>query len=218
MGAVFFHLLLAMAVSLDGFGVGITYGLRRIRIPWMSILIIGCCSGGVAGLSMQLGRFGAMWIPPRVTSVAGALILVVMGLYTLMQVKHSQPSPSQQLKKESTLERTHIVSFELRSLGLVIQILKSPITADRDDSGVINAKEALWLGIALSLDAFGVGLGAALLGFSPWTAAGAIALMSVLFLAGGMMIGFRFPGKTFFSAGAYVPGILLILMGILRFF
>ncbi|WP_372636321.1 manganese efflux pump, partial [Cohnella sp.] len=38
-------LLLALAVSLDGFGVGVTYGLRGIRVPWVSIAIIAACSG-----------------------------------------------------------------------------------------------------------------------------------------------------------------------------
>ncbi|SDW95618.1 putative sporulation protein YtaF [Marininema mesophilum] len=213
MGAVFFHILLAMAVSLDSFGVGVTYGLRRIRIHWVSILIIGCCSGGVAGLSMQLGRIGAMWIPPSITSGVGATILVFMGLYTLVQVRQSHSSQS---NKELTTP-VRVFSFELRKFGIVIQILKSPIAADRDDSGVISSGEAVWLGMALSLDAFGVGLGAALLGFSPWMAAGTIALMSVLFLAMGMRIGFRFRGWAFFSAGAYIPGILLIVMGVIRF-
>jgi putative Mn2+ efflux pump MntP len=38
-------LILAFAVSLDGFGVGVMYGLRKIRIPLVSIGIISLWSG-----------------------------------------------------------------------------------------------------------------------------------------------------------------------------
>ena len=34
-------LLLIIAVSLDSFGVGISYGLRRIKIPLAGLLITG---------------------------------------------------------------------------------------------------------------------------------------------------------------------------------
>ena len=50
-------LALALAVSLDGFGVGVTYGLRGIRIPLASIAIIAVCSGAVIWLSMLAGGF-----------------------------------------------------------------------------------------------------------------------------------------------------------------
>lgn len=42
---LFSLLLLAFALSLDGFGVGITYGLRKMKIPLLSVLIISLCSG-----------------------------------------------------------------------------------------------------------------------------------------------------------------------------
>lgn len=65
-----------------------------------------------------------------------------------------------------------------------------------DNSGSISAQEAMWLGIALSLDAFGAGLGAALLGFPTlWTAL-IIALFSGAFLSLGMKVGLRFSGSA----------------------
>lgn len=45
--------VLAFALSLDSFGVGMTYGLRRVRIPIFSIVIISICSGMFIWLSMQ---------------------------------------------------------------------------------------------------------------------------------------------------------------------
>ena len=48
-------LILAFAVSLDGFGVGVMYGLRKIRIPFLSIGIISLWSGAIIFISMQIG-------------------------------------------------------------------------------------------------------------------------------------------------------------------
>ena len=48
-----------------------------------------------------------------------------------------------------------IFNFEIKSLGVVINILQKPTEVDFDNSGTINGVEALVLGIALSLDAFG---------------------------------------------------------------
>ena len=44
-------LLLALAVSLDSCGVGMTYGMRKVSIPVRSILIIAGCSA----LSLAFG-------------------------------------------------------------------------------------------------------------------------------------------------------------------
>ena len=49
----------------------------------------------------------------------------------------------------------------------MIQILRKPTVADFDKSGTISAGEALLLGIALSVDSFGAGIGASLLGMHP---------------------------------------------------
>ena len=38
-------ILLAIGVSLDSFGVGVAYGVNKIRVPRLSLLIIMLCSG-----------------------------------------------------------------------------------------------------------------------------------------------------------------------------
>lgn len=50
-------LLLALAVSLDSFSVGFTYGLRKMKIPLKAIIVIAFCSGTVMFISMLIGSF-----------------------------------------------------------------------------------------------------------------------------------------------------------------
>lgn len=76
--------------------------------------------------------------------------------------------------------------------------------------------EAMILGIALSLDAFGAGLGAALLGFSPWSTSLMIAVFSGTFLLMGMKTGLRLSGSYWMKHAAALPAILLIVMGIMK--
>lgn len=216
--------LLAFAVSLDSFGVGITYGLRQVKIPLLSIAIISALSGVVIGISMQVGVLLAHFVSPTIASVVGAIILIVMGLWSLIQMlvqkekdQVLEPVKVNKVEKSSRppMER-QVFSLEIRKFGLVIQILRTPSSADVDESGSISGYEAMWLGIALSLDAFGAGLGAALLGFSPLSTSLVIALFSGSFLVLGMNAGFRFATKSWTRHMTALPALMLIIMGIMK--
>lgn len=243
---LFSLLLLAFALSLDGFGVGITYGLRKMKIPLLSILIISLCSGIVIGVSMQVGVLLAKVVSPDAASIIGAVILVLMGCWSLIQMLTQKERSPQDEEQEAALEqsagitasgleteaaaltelpadageagpqKSAVFSLELRHLGVVIQILRTPSSADMDASGSISSMEAMILGIALSLDAFGAGLGAALLGFSPvWTSL-MIALFSGTFLLLGMKTGLKLSGSFWMKHAAALPALLLIAMGIMK--
>ncbi|UPK45861.1 manganese efflux pump [Paenibacillus pabuli] len=253
-------LALALALSLDGFGVGITYGLRRTKIPLLSIVVISICSGLVIALSMQVGVLLSHVVSPDVASIVGAVILIGIGAWSLLQLirkrgkeqqetdngvsdrtvaaegsesgpilSGTQASHEAQSKGRNqvlalelepsasggSLERM-VFTLELRKLGVVIQILRSPSKADMDNSGSISVQEAMWLGIALSLDAFGAGLGAALLGFPTlWTAL-VIALFSGAFLSLGMKVGLRFAALRWMKRLSVLPALLLMIMGIMK--
>lgn len=202
--------LLALAVSLDSFGAGLTYGMKSIKIPFRSIMIIAICSAVTFLLSMLLGFTLEQFITKKTGEVLGGLILLGIGVYSLWQVFLPE---KENIKKEPK----NIVLFEIKSLGIVIHILKKPVMADIDKSGSITGWEAVLLGIALSLDAFGAGIGAALIDLSPLLTTTSIAVMSALFLWGGMALGFYFFNKTnWMKRLSILPGILLIVMGLLR--
>ncbi|MFC7680972.1 MntP/YtaF family protein [Paenibacillus sp. GCM10028914] len=221
-----------MALSLDSFGAGVTYGLRKTKIPLLSVFIISVCSGLVLGISMQAGALLQRVFSPSIASMLGAIILIALGGWSVIQHIRSsreqvgEPEQIPQLIRkteltehvEGTGEQRHtaVFSLEIRKLGLVIQILRSPSRADMDDSGSISSWEAMWLGIALSLDAFGAGLGAAMLGFSPLLTAGVVALFSGVFLVLGMRTGFRVASKGGMRYISYLPALLLIFMGIMK--
>jgi putative sporulation protein YtaF len=202
--------LLALAVSLDSFGAGLTYGMKSIKIPFRSILIIAICSAVTFLFSMFLGFTLEQFITQKTGEVLGGLILLGIGIYSLWQVFLPE-------KENIDTEPKNLVLFEIKSLGIVIHILKKPVMADIDKSGSITGWEAVLLGIALSLDAFGAGIGAALIDLSPLLTTVSIVVMSTLFLWGGMALGLYFFNKTnWMKRLSVLPGILLIVMGLLR--
>ncbi|WP_088547569.1 sporulation membrane protein YtaF [Paenibacillus aquistagni] len=226
-------LILAFALSLDSFGVGLTYGMRRLRIPWLSVLIISICSGLVIFASMHVGALFIHWFSDRAASILGALILIGIGIWAMVQffqsqdtagsvditLEHESKHDSQALEQSSPEPQVQqILKIQLKRIGIIIQILRTPDAADMDRSGTISAQEAAWLGVALSLDAFGAGIGAALLGYSPiWTAL-IIAIFSGTFLQLGIRIGITFGQWRWLKRLSFLPGCLLIIIGIMKLF
>ncbi|PHA00710.1 sporulation membrane protein YtaF [Bacillus pseudomycoides] len=200
-------ILLAFTLSLDSCSVGLTYGLRNVRIPLKSIIVIAICSAVVMILSMGIGHMIAQVFSPVLATRIGGLVLVAIGAWVLYQFFQSD-------KKEEAPQEEKVWNLEIASLGLVIQILRKPTVADFDKSGTISGVEALLLGMALSLDSFGAGIGASLLGYSPFTMAGLVAVMSSLFLFIGMKAGTVLSNMRWLQKFTFLPGILLIIIGI----
>ena len=195
--------LLAFAVSLDSFGVGLTYGLRKIRIPLRSIFIIACCSAAMIFLATGVAHSIMWFMSPRLAEGLGGFILIALGTWALYQCSATK------VKKRSR-------TLDLKRFGLVTQILRKPATADMDRSGIISATEALILGVALSLDAFGAGMGAALMGYPPWLSAVLMGTMSSLFVYLGMKFGSMFSSARWINQFSYWPGIILITFGLCK--
>ncbi|GAA4835144.1 sporulation membrane protein YtaF [Paenibacillus vulneris] len=221
-------LILALAVSLDGFGVGVMYGLRKIRMPLLSVAIISCCSGFIIYLAMQIGVFISQFVDPVFARAIGGVILIGIGIWAVYQVmmekkdadngdsRDSSGVPVRTAGGNSVPTTREVLNIELKRFGLVIQILRTPSIADMDRSGNISPYEALLLGIALSLDAFGAGIGAALIGFAPLLTSAVIALASGTFLATGLRIGYKYSDMSWLRRLSVFPGCILIIMGIMK--
>ncbi len=201
-------LFLVIAVSLDGFGVGVTYGMRQIRVPLFALCIIMCCSGIVVLLSMTIGNMLHALISPGIAAMIGGIILIMLGCFSLINVICSR-------KKDSNIEYHDSDARKIKQLKTV---LTTPDEADLDSSGVISAGEALLLGIALALDAFGAGLAAAIIGYSPIMTAVLVAFMSGLFVFCGMRLGMALAKNTHMQKMTFIPPVLLILLGVYNLF
>lgn len=161
--------------------------------------------------AMEVGKYAARVLNPDIAGKLGGIVLVIIGIWVLIQFfRPTKPKNPKQYEKT-------LLNFEIKSLGVVIHILKKPLDADFDNSGIITGFEAFILGMALSLDAFGAGIGAALIGFSPALTATTVAFMSCLFLTIGITFGKLFAKVEWVQKLTFLPGVLLIIIGILKF-
>ena len=166
-------ILLAFTLSLDSCSVGLTYGFKRKNSTKINYNYRNVFSGCYA-------CFNGNWTYDReniFTCYRNAYRWACsywnrdLGIISIFRSE----------KKEESKQEEKVWKLEIASLGLVIQILRKPTVADFDKSGTISAGEALLLGIALSVDSFGAGIGASLLGYAPAMMAILVAVMSSLF-------------------------------------
>ena len=192
--------LLVIAVSLDGLGVGISYGIQKTRIPLLPIAIIMCCSGFMVFISMTIGDALKRFINPGLSENLGALILIGIGCFTLAKLVQAN-------NDQSTEPETSTVITEVK------KVFRSPQKADLDHSGTISKQEAILLGMALALDAFGAGFAASLLHYSVMLTAVLVATMSGMFLFIGLKLGYFLSKKGEKKFLSFFPSLLLIGIG-----
>ncbi|WP_199426782.1 sporulation membrane protein YtaF [Thermaerobacillus caldiproteolyticus] len=212
-------LMLALAVSLDSLSVGITYGLRKMKFPFRSIMVIALLSGIMLLFSMYVGTFLVLVLPVQVERWAAAFILIALGVWAIYNVVRKQEDEDESVEQRLIPPaRTRIWRLRLNRFGIVIQILKRPSMADLDGSGTISMKEAMLIGIALSMDAFGAGLSASFLGYSPIVLAVLVSIMNIVFIRFGLRTGYKFSKIKVMKKATMIPGTILICLGIAKIF
>ncbi|MEQ8201199.1 MAG: sporulation membrane protein YtaF [Syntrophomonadaceae bacterium] len=200
--------LFALAVSADGFAVGLAYGFRKIKIPLLSLLVICAASASSVTAAMLLGRGLSSLLSPVLASRLGALTLIGIGLFFLLQ------SLRQQISSIEENGFNPLLSFKIRPLGIIIQILREPSSADFDHSGEIGSREALFLGLALAMDAFGAGIGIAMAGYNILFTAIAVGMVKFLLVGGGLLLGRTVARESWQGLPTALTALILLAIGI----
>lgn len=204
-------IILSVALSIDGFGAGVSLGMRGMKIPFKSIVVISSCSAVSLGVAMLIGDFISQYVSQGAAAKTGGIILILLGIWFIFQYFKKEKDTVEIQSKEKM-----IFNYEIKSIGVVISILQKPTDVDFDKSGSVNGVEALVLGIALSLDAFGAGIGAAMIGISPLILALSIGFMSSVFIWSGLESGKLLSKSKLVRNLSFLPGVLLIIIGLLK--
>lgn len=211
-------LLMAVALSLDGLGVGLAYGLRRIRLPLSSLIVIALCTVFAMGISMLFGSWVTLWLRFILARSLGASILLALGIFQLARAiwNRKQETFPQAVPAIAVVHPINVpkpvFKVQLNFLGLVIQVLRTPHIADVDGSGGISLRESLLLGSALAMDAFASGIGAAMAGMT-LSVIGIVALTQIIMLRLGQKMAGKIP-DNWTAKAEYLPGAVLILIGL----
>ncbi|MFF2479837.1 manganese efflux pump [Paenibacillus sp. NPDC058071] len=189
---------LTFSSSIDNLGVGLSYGIRNIRIRVFSNLLIAV----ICFLFSVFGIYFGMWIskllPGILPVILGAFVLVIIGIRIILLAAPRKNTSGAAAGEQET-------------------------AAGREASATtIGWGESVMLGIALSANALTNGLGAGLLGLSPLLISLLAAAGSFITVWSGVAFGVRLAhvriGKyTLGQFGTLISGVLLLVVAAMAF-
>lgn len=198
-------LLLVIAVCIDAFATSISYGISKIKIPFISALIISITGTGFLACSLFFARILSEFINPQVCIIVSVTLLIALGVINLFQ-----NTIKSYLKKHKGRKN---VSFSLFDVSFVIDIILDDTKADADNSKHLSSCEAFGLAIALSIDSLATGFS---VGLSIQNILVPIALslaVGLLAIIVGCMIGQRISRKTSVNL-SWISGVMLIVLAV----
>ncbi|MGL4790232.1 MAG: sporulation membrane protein YtaF [Anaerotignaceae bacterium] len=204
-------IILALALSIDAFGAGLSLGVRNISISHPAKIIVFFQSVAITFLALLLGDTLKNILPSFLADYLGTFLLVTLGIWIIYNSKKkAKPKVSPKIVNKE-------IKIFIKHFGITIQIAKTPQSCDLDNSATIDTFEAIYLGFALSIDAFGAVTGAGLMGgftnILPFlTAIIQIALLTLGTKTGKSLKSICSINNSMWSS---LSGGLLIIMGII---
>lgn len=248
--------LFAIAVSVDGFLVGVAQGMRGIKVPVATLIVINIVSAVVVFLSLGSGKYVAGRLSPQVAKFIGSGILIALGALMLKplsglerrnlescessgnwatkddakdvrRIMETSPNIGKsmgrsiggimgRITKVNTVSNKTAASKIARTLMMILKFLSEPATADLDASGTLTPDEGFLLGIALAIDALGVGFGAGMAGISSRLTPVVAGVTQGMFVSLGLVLGRRMRDVVPSHILERAPGGILILLGAMR--
>ncbi len=205
---------LAISLSIDALGTGLSYSVRGIVIPFFAKFIMSILAYLFSSLSLFAGIALSNILPDNFAKIIGVSILCLMGLWIIFQsyIKKEEKEPKAKSKKR-------IFSFFIKSMGITINIIRNPQSGDLNGSSYIEPIEAVYIGIALSVDSLGAGVGAGLMGLNNLFIPLTVAVMQYIFITFGSWIGTKLAKlKLSPKIWVFVSGSVLIMLGFIRLF
>ncbi|WP_223068891.1 sporulation membrane protein YtaF [Paenibacillus caui] len=191
-------LAIGLASNLDNAGVGIAYGVRKIRIPWYSNLTVALISFLGTLLSGAFGSILAFWIEPWISHAIGSAVIIAVGLWVLLQAFKERGT-------EEVLPET---------AGHFSRLLRNPEEADKDSSKSISFSESILLGTALAMNALAGGFNAGVTQLNIVLTSLSVGVFSYLLFALSSWFGEKYAAEKLGSRATVISGVLLIVIGV----
>lgn len=194
-------LLFCISFNLDNIAIGIAYGIKKIKLGFFSNLLIAFITTIGTFLSMCISKQILNFIPLNVASIIGALIIILLGLYFLIQ---------------SIIDLYGNENLKLLTIKNSKNMIEYASKTDKDKSNYIDRKEAISVALGLSFNNIGMGIIASATGINLFLATFFTFIFSITFLSFGIYIGNKFIGKILGKFAPLISGILLIILGIIE--
>lgn len=156
-------------------------------------------------VSMLLGEGVKKLVPVHYLTLPGGLLLVALGLYVIVQNLRDGKAAATKDSEEASRP----------VLKKMASLLRKPEEADLDHSGALSGREALLLGLALAVDAFAAGFGAAMVGSPLLITVLAVGLTKMTLVPLGVLLGNLASRGINIRCASFGGGGILIFVGIM---
>ena len=183
-------LLIAAVSNLDNLGAGVAFGIRGKRINAVANLTVAGITMFATAAALTGGHLLSKVLPSAMTGWLGPLIIIAIGIATV-RTPAQTPRP-----RDSAIaprgDRCH----------------------PPDVDGVMSRQEAIVLGVALSVNNLGTGVGAGVSGIPALATTVSAGLLSLACVGGGSLFGRVFGRLVLGRDAPAIAGILLLALGL----
>ena len=179
-------LLFSISANIDAFVVGLSFGIKKQRIPLLTNLLISLITFLGTLLSLWIGLRAAAFIPPAASQIAGSTLLILLGLYYCFKYFFDK------------LHRKKKGSDSLRA----------------QSESVLTGKEAAALGLTLTVNNAGMGIGASFAGIHFLLTSFLTLFFCGFLLITGNRIGTRFAPGFLARQADLMSGAIIVVLGV----
>ena len=189
-------LLFALSANIDSFIVGMSYGIKKSDISLLKSTIISLVTliGTIAAILMgtQISQF----LPASSTLGIGCALLIGLGLYYILKALFG------------------FIRNKIRKREVKANEQAAPLKQEAEDTALLTLREGLFLGLALSINNFGMGIGASITGLKLVPTAVISLIVSVIFLYAGNFIGKTKMPRISDQMADVISGLILVGLGV----
>jgi putative sporulation protein YtaF len=207
--------IFAVSANIDGLIVGMSYGIKKTRITLLKSTLISLVTATGTILSILMGNQISRFLPTGFSRFIGSGMLVGLGVYYLVKAII-------RYRKDIGIQPPISPTTEELSTNPTLTSNDEQDSSNIEGQGFSNAKlslkEELFLGLTLSINNIGMGVGASISGLELLPTAIFSLLVSIVFLCVGSHIGKRHIPDLSEELSDFVCGLLLVILGIYEFF
>jgi putative sporulation protein YtaF len=203
-------ILLNISSSFDNYGVGVSYGLRKLCIPLSLNLFIAFLNSSGTLFSMLFSKELSTFLKPATAGSIGSFLLIGIGfsiIFMDLRKKETERSPSPASPDNTSVRKKTLFSG-------IYSFIDDPFAAGIFCSGRVKIKEGVILSTALTLSNISTGFAAGMLGFSLTLTTAAAFIFNVLALYTGEKTGHYSSARIIKGLSGIISGLLLIFIGL----
>ncbi|MDO4730627.1 MAG: manganese efflux pump [Clostridia bacterium] len=205
-------ILLACCLSIDSIGIGVTYGIRGIKILNPAKVIIFFISFSLTLTATIFGNILFRFIPLEISKIISSAMIILLAVYMLIEGLKKDRDKSDKRAGENPGKE------KMSPANMGIKVMKRPESIDIDKSKSIDWFEAVYISLTLSIDSCFVGIGSVVYFSNVFIFPLLIGLLQTFLISSGYFIGkyllkYRVDQKIFIITSA----IILIIIAVCRY-